>query len=289
MEFNKLRSVLLFAPDSRIIWNGDSKDILHNGKIDHRELLTEFIALRSTFTQWGIKVTEISNSQINDPQDLSIYNMMYCRDLCWGTPHGIIISRMGKGIRMNEPIHACKALKDEGYQILGEISEPGTFEGADALWLDSKNVIIGVGGRTNLFALKQIQNYLTPFGINVMPVPFVEQKTQHLLGLVQIVGPKRVLIRTELAHNDVIDIFKKNSFEIISILESFEVQKKQAMNIVLHGENSLIMPDDCPETKKLYKSLGFQIVGEIPFRQIRQGAGGIACTVGILEREWTEC
>ena len=136
--------------------------------------------------------------------------MMYCRDLFVSTPYGAIMGSMFHPIRQKEVHYAENFFVQSGIPMLGRINPPGTFEGADALWIDSKNLAVGVGGRTNSSGFEQIKMLLTPHGIHVHPLPFQERKCQHLLGAVQIIDAKAVLIRQSLVGQDILDFSNRS-------------------------------------------------------------------------------
>ena len=95
---------------------------------------------------------------------------IYCRDASIATDKGMIICNMGKPVRRNEPIAAAKVYNTLGVPILGTIKSPGTVEGGDVAWLNSKTLAVGRTYRTNEEGIHQLRKMLEPSGVQIMEV-----------------------------------------------------------------------------------------------------------------------
>ena len=115
---------------------------------------------------------------------------LYCRDASIATDKGIIICRMGKEGRMNEPEAALRFYQKLGIPILGKIEQPGTVEGGDVAWLDHKTLAIGRTYRTNAEGIRQMRALLEPIGIEVMEVQLPHYKgPSDVFHLMSIFSP----------------------------------------------------------------------------------------------------
>jgi N-dimethylarginine dimethylaminohydrolase len=115
---------------------------------------------------------------------------LYCRDASIATDKGIIICRMGKEGRMNEPEAALRFYQKLGIPILGKIEQPGTVEGGDVAWLDHKTLAIGRTYRTNAEGIKQMRALLEPSGIEVIEVQLPHYKgPSDVFHLMSIFSP----------------------------------------------------------------------------------------------------
>ncbi len=115
---------------------------------------------------------------------------LYCRDASIATDKGIIICRMGKEGRMNEPEAALRFYQKLGIPILGKIEQPGTVEGGDVAWLDHKTLAIGRTYRTNAEGIRQMRALLEPIGIEVMQVQLPHYKgPSDVFHLMSIFSP----------------------------------------------------------------------------------------------------
>jgi N-dimethylarginine dimethylaminohydrolase len=282
-EFKKLTSVLLYKPGVEIENYPDTEKIQHNHKIDHKKISAEFDNTIDTFRSLGIHVILIDPSPINDDR-WYLYNMMYCRDLLFMTPQGAILSNMFADIRKEEVKYAERMLRKNNIPILHTISGNGRFEGADALWINDKSVVIGVGNRTNEDAFDQIKSVLQKMNVSCVSLPSYQTKTQHLLGTVQLVDKDMVLIRHEITDKNVIRFFEKQNYTVVRVPENTEVTSKQAMNIVTVSPRNIIMTANCPETKMIFENAGLKIAAELELTQLINGAGGLACATGIISR-----
>ncbi len=82
---------------------------------------------------------------------------LYTRDALVVTPKGLVKPRMGKPQRRAESDTNGAALATLGLPIAGEIIGDGKLEGGDLVWLDRHTLLAGVGYRTNLEGVQQLQ------------------------------------------------------------------------------------------------------------------------------------
>lgn len=282
-EYRKLSSVLLYKPGREIANYHDPARILHLHPIDHPAFMLEFDAVIAAFEALGIAVTLIDPAPLDDDPWYR-YNMMYCRDLFFMTPHGAILAKMANSIRGQEPIYAARSLKALGIPLLHVVSGEGRFEGADALWLKDDLVLVGVGNRTNRQGYEQIREVLHQQGVKCVALPSSQATTQHLLGSVQIVDRELALVRHEIIDPEVISFLGQQRCTVIKIPENREVRTRQAMNIVTVAPRTIFMTAGCPETKSAYRKAGLIIAAEFELTQLMYGAGGLACATGIAAR-----
>jgi N-dimethylarginine dimethylaminohydrolase len=282
-EYDKLNAVMLYVPGPEIGNHPDPQSILHLAPIDYPALAHEFEDIIRTYEALGI------SSILIDPDPLSedrqyLYNMMYCRDLLFMTPEGTILSNMANSTRSAEVLYAARTLERQGIPVLRTVSGGGRFEGADAIWLGIKLVMIGIGSRTNLEAFEQIKGVLGKMDVDCIAVPYRATRTQHLLGAVQIVDRDLALVRHELVDREVLRVLEDQHFRIVTVPENEEVQSRQAMNIVTTAPRTILMMKGCPETRELFQLHGLTVAAELELTQVMNGAGGLACATGIISR-----
>jgi N-dimethylarginine dimethylaminohydrolase len=283
-EYDKLNAVLLYPPGPEIGGHPDPPSIQHLAPIDHAALSLEFLNIIRTFETRGITVLQIDPAPISGDRQY-IYNMMYCRDLLFMTSEGAILSNMAGSTRRSEVLYAARTLKRQGIPVFHAVTGDGRFEGADALWADDKLVMVGVGGRTNREAYDQIKGVLRKVNVDCAAVPFRATRTQHLLGAVQIVDKDMVLVRHELVEREVVSFLENRHFKVVKIPENGEVGTRQALNIVTLSPRTVIMTNNCPETKAIFLRAGLTVAAELELTQLMNGAGGLACATGILSRD----
>jgi N-dimethylarginine dimethylaminohydrolase len=211
-------------------------------------------------------------------------NLMFVRDLFVNTRAGAVAARMASEVRAGEELYAAHALAGLALPIARSISGRGVLEGADALWLDRRNMLCGVGARTNPEGYRQLAQQLALQGVRSHAVKLPRQ-VQHLLGILQLVDRDLALVRTELAPAALLTRLKRAGIRVVSVPELAEVTEGQGMNIVTVRPRTIVMPEGCPRLESLYRASGLRIAGRIAIPELLKGAGGIACATGILARE----
>jgi dimethylargininase len=91
-----------------------------------------------------------------------------------------VVTRPGAEERRPEVTAAERSALQAGYRVV-RIVEPGTLDGGDVLKFGG-TVYVGLSGRTNAEGVRQLTEYLSPFGVAVVPVPVT--KVLHLKSAV---------------------------------------------------------------------------------------------------------
>lgn len=281
-EYKSLKAVLLYRPGPFIENIDIPRKVLHLRRISYSVLTREYAEMINTYKKLKIKAYFI-NVEIKNDGNHGLFNLMFVRDLFLMTPSGAIISKMFSEVRRPEEGYARMALSGMGVRIRKIIRDGATFEGADALWLNDKLMVVGVGKRTNAKGFREIKEELKKDNIECLSVP-APQGTLHLLGALQFVDSALALVRVGLVDPGIVNLLKQNKIKIISIPENAEVMKKQAMNFVAIAPRKIVMPADCPKTRKIYERFGIKIAAEVKITQLVNGGGGLACATGILAR-----
>ena len=128
---------------------------------------------------------------------------IYVRDAAIVTPTGLVLCRMGKAAREEEPAAQRRWLETGGRTppIAGAIAAPGTLEGGDVLWLDDRTLAVGRGYRTNAVGIEQLRALVTPHA-DVVEVPLPhwrgEQDVMHLMSLISTVDRDKAVVYSPL-------------------------------------------------------------------------------------------
>lgn len=281
-EYLPLREVLLYQviPKKQKKVN-TPEEVQHLKAVSWKKLSLQLKKIKKIFEKNNITVHEMQSDLFPDNPPA---NLMFVRDLFLSTPWGFILGRMASEVRAGEEKWAQLALAKLGFPILATVTGEGHFEGADALWLNTGNLLVGLGNRTNLAAFKQIQAVLAPYGVKCHRVNLPKQ-TQHLLGILQIVAEAKALVRLTIAPARLKVKLKKFGFTIIPVLETEEVTRRHAMNLVTVGPQKVIIPKNVPRFRNLLKRNGIQAVAEVDIGELRNAAGGLACATGIIKRD----
>lgn len=281
-EYGSLKAVALYCPGRELLQIKDPNAVQQLAPVSPGIIRREYAALAAAFRKEGVTVHMLTPG-FQRPGRGPAVNLMYVRDLFFNTLEGAVVARMASTVRAGEEALIAPELLRLGITINKSISGAGLFEGADALWLNKKTVICGVGVRTNDQGFLQLSQALALQGVKTVKV-LLPPGVQHLLGLLQIVDRNLALLRTEKASASIKNILRKNNITIIPVPETDEVRLRQGMNIVTVAPRRIIMPSACPGLKKLYLKAGLSVAAEPCISQLINGAGGIACATGILSR-----
>ena len=110
---------------------------------------------------------------------------MFCADLFFLTPEGAILGRPASTVRAGEERWVARRLADLGVPIVRSVRGQGTFEGADAMWLDARTVLVGRGLRTNAEGVRQVTATLAEMGVQAIAVD-LPWGAMHLMGTLRI-------------------------------------------------------------------------------------------------------
>jgi dimethylargininase len=155
-----------------------------------------------------------------------------------------VIARSGAVERRSESKGTENAVAELGYRI-AHIEAPGVLDGGDVLKHDG-TVYVGQSGRTNAEGIRQLSDYLAPFGATVIAVPLT--KALHLKSAVTAL-PDGTIIGYEPVVDD------PSVFEVF-----LPVPEEPGAHVVLLGDGNLLMSSAAPETAALFRSRGYEPV-----------------------------
>ena len=103
------------------------------------------------------------------------------------TPHGAIVLRPSKTLRVPEVALHERLYERLDIPVIGTVTEPGTAEGGDLVWLDETTLLAGRGFRTNQAGIDQLGDILEPLGVRIhvfdLPIWRGSAACLHLLSL----------------------------------------------------------------------------------------------------------
>jgi dimethylargininase len=155
-----------------------------------------------------------------------------------------VIARSGAVERRSETQGTEKAAAELGYRI-AHIEAPGVLDGGDVL-KHAGTVYVGRSGRTNADGIRQLTEYLAPFGATVIAVPLT--KALHLKSAVTAL-PDGTIIGYEPVVDDptVFPMF-------------LPVPEEPGAHVVLLGDGKLLMSSGAPETAAVLQARGYEPV-----------------------------
>ena len=171
-----------------------------------------------------------------------------------------VIARSGAVERRSEAQATERTIAELGYRI-AHIDVPGVLDGGDVL-KHSGAVYVGQSGRTNADGIRQLAEYLAPFGAKVIGVPLT--KALHLKSAVTAL-PDGTIIGFEPVVDDP------------SVFEAFlAVPEEPGAHVVLLGDGKLLMSSGAPETAALMRSRGYEPV-LVDIGEFEKLEGSVTC------------
>ena len=213
---------------------------------------------------------------------------IYCRDAAIATDFGMILCTMGKSGRINEPNAQMQAYINESIPILGKINSPGTLEGGDVAWLDTKTLAVGHTYRTNEDGIRQLKNMLEPNGIDVIIVELPHYKGPsdvfHLMSILSPVDKDLAVVYSPLMPIKFRNELLKRNFELIEVPdEEFE---SMGCNVLAISPRECIMVQGNPKTEKALQKAGCNVTTYQGKNISVFGGGGPTCLTRPLLREF---
>ena len=276
-EWGVLQEVVLSLPGEELNFSGSPNDYLMLARPDLDVLRRQTSALVAFYEGQGVTVHLAKPSASPPP------NFLFMRDLFWATPHGVVLARPAAQQRAGEERFAAETLAKLGVPMIFHPHGGATFEGADALWLDEKTVLLGVGVRTNQEGARQVASLLGDLGIAVQEVA-LPPGVQHLLGVVNFVDRKLVVLHGGKASPALQEFLASRGVTGILLPPDEELLQRLGMNFVTLGPRRIVMPAGCPGIKKRLAGEGIEIL-EMEVGEYLKAAGGLACLTGILKRD----
>jgi N-dimethylarginine dimethylaminohydrolase len=269
-----LREILLAVPGREMQFEGEPSDWLMRDRPDAARLSAQARALGQAFSAQGVQV------HWHDPKPLPTPNHIFVADLFFMTPEGAVISRMASAQRAGEERALAAALAARGIPILMTVRDSATFEGADAIWLDRRNVLVGVGRRTNRAGAAQLTRLLGDMGVTVQ-VCELGAGVQHLLGAFNPIDERMAVVLRSAVTDSLRTAL--HGWELLELDLDEETGERRAMNFVTLAPRRVLMPSQCPHTRAALEKRGVACF-EADISEYLKADGGIGCATGIVRR-----
>ena len=276
-ECMSLHAVLLHLPGKEVEGLANPDEVQMLSPIEADLMRRQHDALAEAYRHAKVQVHYV-NPAVTPPP-----NTMFVRDLFFMTPEGAILARPASPVRAGEERHVACRLADLGVPIIRSIRGKGTFEGADALWLDEKTVLLASGLRTNEEGANQVEQMLKEMGLEVIRVE-LPYGTMHLLGTLNFADRDLAVAWSGRVPFKAVQALRERDFEMLWLPDEEEAVKGMALNFVTLRPRCVLMPANCPKTSSVYKASGIKCI-EVDISEFIKAAGGIGCLTGILKRE----
>jgi arginine deiminase len=274
-EWQPLRAVLMHRPGTELdVADANAAQLLERPDI-HRAA-AQHDALADVYRAAGVDVHYVA-------PDVASPNLMFCADLFVMTPVGAILARPASTVRAGEERWVARRLAELGVPILRSISGHGTFEGADAMWLDTTTVMIGRGPRTNDEGARQVAAALAEQGVTAVMAD-MPRAAMHLMGVLRIVDRDLALVRRDRLDDDALNKLRDCGCDVHYFPDEAEMDAGAAHNFVVLARRRIVMPAGNPITQRFLESFGITCIAT-PVDELAKCAGAIGCLTGVLRRD----
>lgn len=197
---------------------------------------------------------------IEDTGD-GLADAMFTQDPSLMTDHGAVLLRMGKPLRRGETALHEQAYRQAGIPILGRIEEPGTVEGGDCVWLDSRTLIVGRGVRSNEEGIRQLSRMLSPHGFEVLgfdlPLWQGEEACLHLMSVISPLAADLALVFAPLLPAPFYQLLKHRGIHLIEApADEFHASNGLSLNVLPLRPKDVVMIAGFPKTKAAMEEAG---------------------------------
>jgi len=277
-EVNKLRAVLLRRPGKEIE-NFDYEEVRFRAPIDPELFKKQHDILAEHYIKHGAKVYYVEKQREDRP------NAVFCRDNLFMTPEGAIITRLAMPKRRGEERYVAEAISKLGVPILKTIHGDGIFEGANAMWIDRKSVILSLSSRANKEGYMQMEEALKHIGVNEIITMQIPYGHAHIDGLLNFASNDTVMIHASQVPYAVVNILKKKGFKILETPSQTETKYKYATNFVATEPGKVVTSVGSPKAVELLEKNRIEVT-VLDLSELNKGRGSVHCMTAFLKRDY---
>jgi arginine deiminase len=279
-EWSPLKSVLLHRPGPELADPADVNGAQMLAPVDADLAQEQHDALAQAYLDSGVAVHYV------DPDSRPPPNLMFVADLFFMTPEGAILGRPASTVRAGEERLIAHRLAALGIPILRSVRGKGTFEGADAAWIEPSTVLLATGLRTNSEGARQVTAILQEMRVEVIGVG-LPHAAMHLMGYLRLADSDLAVAWPGRVPFAAIEALQERGFRVIFAPDEQEAEEGMALNLVTLGPRRVLMAAGNPITEALFRDVGISCQ-TVPVHELAKAAGSIGCLTGIIEREMQE-
>jgi arginine deiminase len=275
-EWAPLKAVLLHRPGIELVAAADPDSVQLLAEVDVEQAQQQHDALAQTYRDAGVMVHYV------EPDTTSPPNLIFCADLLFMTPEGAVIGRPASTVRAGEERFIARRLAELGIPILRTARGNGTFEGADAAWLDPQTVLLATGLRTNAEGAAQVTSLLHEMDVEVVPVG-LPYGAMHLMGQLRFADRDLAIAWPGRVPFAAVEALRRRGYTVLFLPSVEEAKGGMALNFVTLGPRRILMAAGNSLTQDFYEQAGITCLA-VAVDELVKAAGGIGCLTGVLER-----
>ncbi len=278
-EWSPLKAVLLYRPGAELEAISHPDQVQMLAPVDAGRAREQHDALAQQYRNAGVAVHYVEPDTTPPP------NQMFVADLMFMTPEGAILARPASSKRAGEERFVAQRLAALGIPILRSVRGTGTFEGADAAWMNPDAVLLATGLRTNPEGAAQVTSLLMEMGVEVIQVG-LPYGAMHLMGQLRFADDDLAIGWPGRVPFAAVEALRARGYSVLFLPDEPEAVRGFALNFVTLGPRQILMAAGNPTTQAFYEEAGI-LCRMVEVDELVKAAGGIGCLTGILEREPT--
>ena len=268
-EYGILQKVILCEPqymEIKEVINDVQKKYI-NDNIDRSLALSQHQIFEQTLRSEDVEVIKLRPSK-NHPEQV------FTRDIGFTLGNRLFISEMATPIRQGEENILAHWLNE--HDILYKKFSTHSIEGGDVI-VDGKRVFIGIGHRTCMNAVQDLQKELPDF--DIIPIPF-NPKYLHLDCVFNILSSKDALIYPDALEPEIVDQLS-SMYHLIEVSDS--EQFTMGTNVLSIGHNRVFSLPINQGVNDQLRQHGYKVL-EVDFSEIIKSGGSFRCCSMPIER-----
>ncbi len=195
------------------------------------------------------------------------------------TDEGVILGRMGKDARMDEPEAQEDWFARAGIPVAGRIESPGSVEGGDVVWLKDDLAVIGLTYRTNGEGIRQFQDLLRPRGVDVVAVPMVHWDgpgaVLHLMSVISMLDTDLAAVYDRLLPIPFRDMLAALGIDLVTVPD--EEYDSLGCNVLATSPRRVLVRSGNPVTADRMRKAGCAVEAFDGDHICYAGSGGPTC------------
>lgn len=211
---------------------------------------------------------------------------IYVRDASVVFDRGVILCRMAKALRQEEPAAQEAAFRSMGYPIVGSIEPPGCLEGGDVAWIDDRTLAVGRGYRTNDEGIAQLRTLLRGSVDDVIIVPLPHWRGPadvfHLMSMFSPVDRDLAVVYSPLLPVPFRERLLSRGIALVEVPDDeFE---RMGTNVLAVAPRRCVMLSGNPVTRARLERAGATVFEYEGHEISVKGGGGPTCLTRPLRR-----
>jgi len=276
-EVDTLRAVLMRRPGREIEGFDPAVVRFTDEPLDVELFRRQHDALTGIYRDHGVAVHYVEETRPDRP------NAVYCRDLMFMTPEGAILGRPGMAARRGEERYLAAVLARLGVPIILTVHSGGIFEGANAMWVDRRTVILATSSRTNREGWDQVAQALGRMGVDQIIPMQIPSTNIHIDSILNLASHDVAMVHAQQAPYDVCQALRRKGFRILEAPSTREVTRTSGCNFVAIRPGLVVQPEGNPRCREVLENNGVTVI-PVDFSEIIKGRGAVHCVTASLKR-----